>query len=35
MKKEKLSFGATMKNTWFAMKLVATMCPSLILHTFI
>ncbi len=35
MKKEKLSFGATMKNTWFAMKLVAKICPSLIVHTFI
>ena len=35
MKKEKLSFGATMKNTFFAMKLVAKICPSLIVHTFI
>ena len=35
MKKEKLSFAATMKNSWFAMKLAATLCPSLIVHTFI
>lgn len=34
-KKEKLSFAATMKNSWFAMKLAATICPSLIVHTFI
>lgn len=33
--KEKLSFAATMKNSWFAMKLAATICPSLIVHTFI
>ena len=35
MKKEKLSFAATMKNSWFAMKLAGTICPSLIVHTFI
>lgn len=34
-KKEKLSFAATMKNSWFAMKLAGTICPSLIVHTFI
>lgn len=33
--KEKLSFAATMKNSWFAMKLAASICPSLIVHTFI
>ena len=34
-KKEKLSFAATMKNSWFAMKLAASICPSFIVHTFI
>ena len=34
-KKEKLSFAATMKNSWFAMKLTAAICPSFIVHTFI
>lgn len=34
-KKEKLSFAASMKNSWFAMKLVATICPSFIVHTVI
>ena len=34
-KKEKLSFAATMKNSWFAMKLTASICPSFIVHTFI
>ena len=34
-KKEKLSFAATMKNSWFAMKLAAEICPSFIVHTFI
>ena len=34
-KKEKLSFAATMKNSWFAMKLVAAICPGLIAHTVI
>ena len=34
-KKEKLSFAATMKNSWFAMKLAAAICPSFIVHTFI
>ncbi|MCR5331059.1 MAG: ABC transporter ATP-binding protein/permease [Lachnospiraceae bacterium] len=33
--KEKLSFAATMKNSWFAMKLAAEICPSIIVHTFI
>ncbi len=34
-KKEKLSFAATMKNSWFALKLAAEICPSFIAHTFI
>ena len=34
-KKEKLSLAATMKNSWFAMKLAASICPSFIVHTFI
>ena len=34
-KKEKLSFAASMKNSWFAMKLVAAICPSYIVHTVI
>ncbi len=34
-KKEKLSFGETMKNAWFAMKLAATICPGFIVHTFV
>ena len=34
-KKEKLSFAATMKNSWFALKLAAEICPSFIVHTFI
>jgi ATP-binding cassette subfamily B protein len=34
-KKEKLSFAASMKNSWFAMKLVAAICPSFIVHTVI
>ena len=34
-KKEKLSFAASMKNSWFAMKLVAAICPSFIVHTII
>lgn len=34
-KKDKLSFAATMKNSWFAMKLTAAICPSFIIHTFI
>ena len=34
-KKDKLSFAATMKNSWFAIKLAGTICPSLIVHTFI
>ncbi len=34
-KKEKLSFAATMKNSWFAMKLAAGICPGFIVHTFI
>ena len=34
-KKEKLSFAATMKNSWFAMKLAAAICPSFIVHTVI
>lgn len=34
-KKEKLSFAATMKNSWFATKLAASICPSFIVHTFI
>ena len=33
--KEKLSFAATMKNAWFAMKLAAAICPSYVVHTFI
>ncbi len=33
--KEKLSFAQTMKNSWFAMKLAAEICPSIIVHTFI
>ena len=33
--KDKLSFFATMKNSWFAMKLAAQICPSFIVHTFI
>ena len=33
--KEKLSFAATMKNAWFAMKLTAAICPSYVVHTFI
>ncbi len=34
-KKDKLSFAATMKNSLFAMKLVAQICPSFIVHSFI
>lgn len=34
-KKEKLSFATTLKNSWFAMKLSAAICPSFIVHTFI
>lgn len=34
-KKEKLSFATTIKNSWFAMKLTAAICPSFIVHTFI
>lgn len=34
-KKEKLSFGTTMKNLWFAMKLAAYICPGIIVHSFI
>lgn len=34
-KKDKLSFAATMKNSWFAMKLAGTICPSFIVHSFI
>nr|MCR5204689.1 hypothetical protein [Lachnospiraceae bacterium] len=34
-KKEKLSFAASMKNSWFALKLVAAICPSFIVHTVI
>ena len=34
-KKEKLSFAASMKNSWFAMKIVAAICPSYIVHTVI
>ncbi|MCR5209939.1 MAG: ABC transporter ATP-binding protein/permease [Lachnospiraceae bacterium] len=34
-KNEKLSFSATMKNSWFALKLAAGICPGLIVHTVI
>ncbi|MCR5310696.1 MAG: ABC transporter ATP-binding protein, partial [Lachnospiraceae bacterium] len=34
-KKEKLSFGTTMKNAWFAVRLAADICPGIIVHTFI
>lgn len=32
-KKEKLSFAATMSNSWFAMKLAAGICPGIIVHS--
>ncbi|SCY38602.1 ATP-binding cassette, subfamily B [Lachnospiraceae bacterium XPB1003] len=32
-KKKKLSFAATMSNSWFAMKLAAGICPGIIVHS--
>ncbi len=32
--KDKLSFGATMKNAWFALKLGMEICPPIVIHSF-
>ena len=34
-KQDKLSFSETMKNSWYAVKLAAAICPSIIIHTII